>query len=718
MSDRIMKFKKAVGLERPSRYVSDYFYASNMRSGAYLAGISTALEIWMILRLVRKIITGVVPMSSFWSVTEKYLANYVILLGYALLMLLYVMRFGKSRLRLRWLTAVSAASGAAVICFEVWWLYGHPPGSVLIRSTVNSVLLVLFGIVLIAFSALFLRDKRDRMRQSKLYLICFSFVCLNFGMYLSVNSYAKGEQILAFLTMALFILCLLSWRPWSGAIVLTLSYAAIYAEIRGIVPPNSPDGLPGITESTAINGFTMWLSTLLVCFANYRRILVQAKKDENLEKINAHLSEISVIDEMTGIHNMHYFRMETEKLLLFDTADRDALIYLFIDIENFKYYNEKYGFHDGNELLTHIARTINTVFRGSQAARFSDDHFVVLTPVTGCQEKVEAVAEELRKCQREVHLELKCGAYQPAADENDTILACDRARFACNSIKKHYGSLFRFYDQELEKQFRLKQYIVNHIDSAIENGHILVYYQPIVSAKTGHICGLEALARWNDPEYGLLPPGTFISVLEEYRQIYKLDRCIIELVCRDYREAVDRKLPFVPVSVNFSRLDFELCDIVGILTEAAEKYRVPREYLDVEITESALTDQKHFLPEAIQKLRGGGYKIWLDDFGSGYSSLNVLKDYQFDVMKIDMKFLSGFDSNKKTKPLLRNIIDLSKELSMISLTEGVETQAQYEFLQSIGCNRLQGYFFGKPAPLSVLRARIDAGEMQIDEQYH
>ena len=149
----------------------------------------------------------------------------------------------------------------------------------------------------------------------------------------------------------------------------------------------------------------------------------------------------------------------------------------------------------------------------------------------------------------------------------------------------------------------------------------------------------------------------------------------------------------------------------------SKRYRVPQHFLDIEITESALSDEKSFLSGAIQNLRNMGYHVWLDDFGSGYSSLNVLKDYQFDVLKIDMKFLAGFGTNEKTMPILNNIIDLTKQLKMISLTEGVETQEQYRFLQSIGCDRAQGYLFGKPATLENLRARIRAGEITVSPEF-
>ena len=385
-------------------------------------------------------------------------------------------------------------------------------------------------------------------------------------------------------------------------------------------------------------------------------------------------------------------------------------------IDGFSDFEEKYGFHEGNELLIKVAHMIEDSFKGSLVSRFSDDHFVVLTRIDGAKNIIGHLSGEIKKLQREVHLELKCGAYKPVGDEADVSLACDRARFACNSIKKHYDRTLRIYDKSLEDKFQLKHYIVNNIDNAIASGYIKVYYQPVVSTRNGCICGLEALARWEDPNYGLLSPGAFIEILEEYRQIYKLDQYIIEAVCRDYRDASDNKKPFAPVSLNFSRLDFELCDIVGYLCETVEKYGVPKNFIDIEITESALTDQQDFLPNAIKNLRSFGYKVWLDDFGSGYSSLNVLKDYQFDVLKIDMKFLSGFKDNEKTRPILENIVSLTKQLKMLSLTEGVETAEQFSFLEAIGCDRAQGYLFSKPVPIETLRERISAGELKISPE--
>ena len=202
-------------------------------------------------------------------------------------------------------------------------------------------------------------------------------------------------------------------------------------------------------------------------------------------------------------------------------------------------------------------------------------------------------------------------------------------------------------------------------------------------------------------------------MLEEYRLIHKLDRSIFESACRDIREALDAGRKVVPVSLNFSRLDFELMDAVSELDALCEKYGVARDLVHVEVTESALTDNFSLLVTAMDRIKALGYSLWLDDFGSGYSSLNVLKDYQFDVIKIDMRFLSNLESSEKARTLIDCIIQMANRIHMLTLTEGVETKVQADFLNAVGCNRLQGYLFGQPITKDALYERIDTGELVV-----
>ena len=203
-----------------------------------------------------------------------------------------------------------------------------------------------------------------------------------------------------------------------------------------------------------------------------------------------------------------------------------------------------------------------------------------------------------------------------------------------------------------------------------------------------------------------MPPYAFIQTLEEFREIDKLDRCIVEQVCRDLRAEMDAGRPVVPVSINFSRLDFELYDVPAFLDQMSRTYNVPSGLLDVEITESALAAHLAELQKNMATLHQESYSLWLDDFGSGYSSLNVLKDFSFNVLKIDMAFLRGFENNAKSQPILRSIVELAKELGMVTLCEGVESREQFEFLTSIGCDRAQGFYFGKPEPAKQLPAGV------------
>jgi EAL domain-containing protein (putative c-di-GMP-specific phosphodiesterase class I) len=205
-------------------------------------------------------------------------------------------------------------------------------------------------------------------------------------------------------------------------------------------------------------------------------------------------------------------------------------------------------------------------------------------------------------------------------------LACDHARLACNSIKGRHDIFYCVYDEMLREKLRKQQYVIDHLDEAIEKEYIKIYYQPVIRVQTGEICGYEALVRWVDPKVGFLSPADFIETLEQFHLIHKLDIYVVEHVCEDYQRIIRSGEPIVSASVNISRLDFELCDIFSIVEETRKKYNVPINMLDIEITESALNNDFGHIKDECRKMRNMGYQIWLDDFGSGYSSLNTLAE--------------------------------------------------------------------------------------------
>ena len=423
-------------------------------------------------------------------------------------------------------------------------------------------------------------------------------------------------------------------------------------------------------------------------------------------------------DELTGLFNMSFFYNKVQALLTQPEIRRQDISFVHFDIPNFKLYNERNGFKMGDELLCDLGKTIKEVFVGATVARFSDDHFVVFTTIP--RDEVVECVEEVYKTMLlsddvNKKVKIKAGIYYMDDTSAEVGLACDHARLACNSIKNRHDVNYCIYDDIIRDDLRRQQFVVDHIDEAIALDYIKVFYQPIIRVKTGEICGYEALVRWIDPEDGMLPPGYFIETLEHFHLIHLVDEFVVKKVCQDYRRLADAGEALVPVSVNISRLDFEICDVYKLLSDFCEIYDVPHNMIDVEITESAFSDNTGLIKEESAKIRNAGYQIWIDDFGSGYSSLTTLADYEFDVLKLDMIFLRSMDRNPKTKTLMTYIIKTTNELGFSPLCEGVETAENYEFLKETGCDRAQGYYFGKPMPLDELLDAMYQKGMQWEE---
>ena len=409
-------------------------------------------------------------------------------------------------------------------------------------------------------------------------------------------------------------------------------------------------------------------------------------------RVNDHSDRF--FDPLTGLPNLEYCRIRGENYIeeLVNTGVTPAVV--FFDIIGMKLYNNANGFSSGNEFLIHFAAKLKKLFPKHLVCRGTNDHFVVVTDIADLDEKLDKVRKYVKGTVSKISMDLYAGVCQ--ADEDGDILdAIEKAKLACNIQKKKGDRFVRCYDENLHKDLMLQNYVVNHIDEAIANGYIKVYYQPVVRTITETFCGMEALARWIDPEYGFLNPGVFIGALEESKQIHKLDSHVIELVCKELREQLDQGHPIVPVSFNLSRLDFVGCDIFNVVETALAKYKIDREYIRVEITESIMASDSYVQSE-IQRFRLVGYEVWMDDFGSGYSSLNTLKDYKFDELKIDMAFLSNF--NEASRVIISSTVRMAKNLGLKTLAEGVETKEQMEFLKSIGCEKMQGYYYGKPQP--------------------
>jgi len=273
---------------------------------------------------------------------------------------------------------------------------------------------------------------------------------------------------------------------------------------------------------------------------------------------------------------------------------------------------------------------------------------------------------------------------------------CDRAMVALSEIRGTYQSVVSYYDEAMEIKRRHDQEILEDIQNAFDDDQFVIYLQPQINHRTQEIVGTEALVRWMHPKKGLLAPSEFIPLLEKRGMISMLDKHVWELACRQLKKWKDEGKSDLSISVNISTKDFYYEDLYEVFTGLIEKYQISEQNLKLEITESAFAIDEVKQIETVEKLQKAGFIIEMDDFGSGYSSLNTLKNTPVDIIKMDMAFMSGKDIYKRGADILQMIVAMAKKLNMPIIAEGVETLEQAEFLSGIGCDIIQGYFYEKP----------------------
>ena len=404
-------------------------------------------------------------------------------------------------------------------------------------------------------------------------------------------------------------------------------------------------------------------------------------------------------DELTSLYNREGFTEAAQNLLR--ETDKPYLL-IYSNIKDFKLFNQLFGLEKGNDILINIAdMMIQHVKDEDVYGRINGDHFAL------CMPKERFVEKDFKKLVREVtskvtsksySLHIQLGIYEIKDPYMDITLMCDRAYMACKSIKKDGVCEMAWYSDEMLVNALLEKEILSSFDFAIINRQFGIYLQPQVYAD-GSIFGAEALARWIHPENGLIQPGVFIDVLERADLIYKLDRYIWELAALQLAKWKDTERAGIEISVNVSPKDLYYLDIQKEFTELIKRYQIDPALLNIEITETAVTSDVAKCAKLIEELRKAGFKVEIDDFGSGYSSLNMLKDINADVLKIDMGFLRKTENHSRARVILNYTIDMAHELGMTVVTEGVETEEQLEFLKDMGCRMFQGYYFDKPMPV-------------------
>ena len=428
----------------------------------------------------------------------------------------------------------------------------------------------------------------------------------------------------------------------------------------------------------------------------------RARHEERL--INA-----SYFDYLTGLPSMTYF------FELAETARREILkdgghpVMLYMDMSGMKFFNRTHGFAAGDKLLCAFADALSDTFGQESCSRFGNDHFVAFTTEDGLEETLDLFLERCRDINSGINLPVRIGVYKDSLEEVDVSSACDRAKYACDSLRNTYVSSVSYFNEDLLEKARRRQYIIEHFDRALNENWIKVYYQPIVRSVNGRVCDEEALARWIDPDRGLLPPSEFVPILEETRLIYKLDLYVVDQVINKLKTLTEAGLHIVPQSVNLSRSDFDSCDVVEEIRKRVDAAGLSRSMLTIEVTESMIGEDFEFMKAQIERFQELGFSVWMDDFGSGYSSLDVLQSIQFQLIKFDMHFLQNLDKGDSAKIILSELMRMATALGTDTVSEGVETEEQVNFLQEIGCSKLQGYYFEKPIPVEKILEKYRKG---------
>ncbi|MBR2676590.1 MAG: EAL domain-containing protein [Solobacterium sp.] len=414
-------------------------------------------------------------------------------------------------------------------------------------------------------------------------------------------------------------------------------------------------------------------------------------------------------DYLTGLPNMNYFfELASAARADFRKNGRDAVL-LYMDLVGLKYYNQKYGFAEGDRLLIVFAELLEGIFHKDCCSHFGQGHFAAFMEDQGVEDVLRHLFDEWQKRNGLDSLPVHVGIYQSSYENAPVSTAFDRAVLARDKLKGSYISSYEYYAEEMGEGIAKSHYILEHFDEAIQHGWIQVWYQPIIRAVSGFVCDEEALSRWIDPERGILSPADFIPVLEDAGLIYKLDLYVLEQVLIKIQEQIDGGLVVVPQSVNLSRSDFHSCDIVEEIRKRVDDSGIRREMITIELTESIVGSDFDFMSKQIKRFQDLGFPVWMDDFGSGYSSLDVLQSIKFDLIKFDMSFMRKLEEGDDGKIILTELIKMTKALGVDTVCEGVETLAQVQFLQEIGCSKLQGYYYCKPIPKEEIWNRYQKG---------
>ncbi|WP_051656675.1 GGDEF domain-containing protein [Butyrivibrio sp. AE3004] len=421
------------------------------------------------------------------------------------------------------------------------------------------------------------------------------------------------------------------------------------------------------------------------------------------------------VDELTGLNNRTGFVRSCDELM--NKQNMDGYSMIKIQVYHMQELNERTGMENGDRVLTILAdgiqRCVDNAEHRAVCGRIGGDTFAVLTDeelsisTLASSDLSESIRNPLTGLDYAVSF--YAGVYRLEKGDTDIDKMLDHAGYALKWVSGNFKTNVAFYDSDIRKEDEHRKSVEQRVRGAILDREFKVYLQPVCDTMTRERISAEALVRWIDSKNQMINPSDFIPILEKNGFITELDLYVLEEVCRMLREWMNQGMAVVPVSVNFSRVDVDHHGIVEEIVAIVDKYQLDHKLIKIELTESAFNDNMENIIKMLSKLREHGFVIMMDDFGSGYSNLNMFKDMPVDVVKIDMYFLRNIENSEKGMIVLESVVDMAKRLGLKIVVEGVETQEQYDYIRKLRCEMIQGFYFAKPMPSEIFPDQVTAG---------
>ena len=415
------------------------------------------------------------------------------------------------------------------------------------------------------------------------------------------------------------------------------------------------------------------------------------------------IMDMALQDDVTRSMNKASFYLESEKMLLKKLLPDEKLALLLMDIDNFKIINELYSMKKGDSVLRNVAKIIGkNIQENGIYARLNDDVFAMMYKYKDEKELIaliDAISEDVFNLKLSLKVIPSFGIYRITDNSVPVNAMCDKASLAKRTIKGLVGNRYAFFTEKLSRAILADKEIEDEMRPALEQKQFVMYLQPKIDMKTMKPCGSEALIRWKHPKKGLIPPYKFIPLFEKNGFVIEVDKFMWEQACIAIRSWLDNGYTPLPISVNLSRIHFKYEHLVETIEDLVKKYDVPKKYLELELTESAFLDNEGAVNSTIVRLQNLGFTIAMDDFGMGYSSLNMLRKLPVNILKLDRGFINEATCTERGFIVLNHVIHMAKDLKATVVCEGIETEEQANTLKTAGCDIAQGFLYARPMPL-------------------